>query len=111
MAYELTLNQTILRGDSWAGISFTVNKTGFDFTGSTIKAQFRTDPDAVVMLTKTITPTSESEGSISFDFDLTAEETKLLNRSSARTDIEITTGEIVFTPILIIFKITNDITK
>jgi len=111
--YELEItNEQILRGDTWKGIEFTVNTAGVDYTGATIKTQFRETPDDTPLLTKAIMPTVAVVGQIVFTVALTAAETKLLDKKNIQTDTQITTvaGDVI-TPVLIKFSIQKDTTQ
>jgi len=109
--YETELTETILQGDTWEGIEFTINKPGTNYAGATIKTQYRETPEGVPVLTKDITPSVAIDGQLIFTVSLTAAETKSITTSKLQTDLQITVGAVVRTPILIKFKVIKTITQ
>lgn len=110
MAYEQTIAIDIIQGDKWDGIAFAISKAGIDYTEATIKVQLREKPGQPVWLEKTITPSAAGLELLEFTFDLTAAETAKLE-ANCQTDIQITNGTDVKSPILIKFNVTLDTTK
>jgi hypothetical protein len=108
--YQLTLNENIIRGDTWDGIEFTINKPSIDYTGATIRVHVRRQVDSAILIEKSIAPTTAINGQVVFTFALTNTETALLN-SNGVADIEITANGKVETSILIQFTVTKDVTK
>lgn len=112
MDYEEIISHTIIRGDTWNGINFTINKQGIDYTDADVIAHFKNVVDGKLIVQKTIVPTSGVLGTIVFDLALTAAETALFNTDCAVVDIQITTDDDgVKTPILINLRIVKDVTK
>jgi hypothetical protein len=111
-AYDLQVNQKIIRGDKWDGLRFVVTKAGIDYTSCTIKCQYRTAPDAAVLLEQNITPISASSNQVEFDVKLSEGESALFSTGTILTDVQITTdSDGVRTPILIRLNVTKDITQ
>lgn len=110
MAYEKTYDKELIRGDKWDGIFFAISKAGIDYTAATIKVQLRSKPDSPILFEKEIIPSAAGMELLEFTFNLAADETKLLN-SNCQTDIEITNGDDIKSPILVRFKVTLDTTK
>ncbi len=110
MNYETELEQDLIQGNNWEGMTFTVTNSEIDYTEATIRAQFRESIGGDIFLTKEITPEITSSNEINFTFDLTAAESKLLESPKVYTDIEITTPTTRKTPILITFTMISPIT-
>jgi len=112
--YEFQTEVTVIRGDTWQGIRFTVSRAGADYTTATVKWQLRAAADGTVLISKNITPESAAEGQIVFRVDLTSVETTKLNQSVVQSDVQITIpgdDDDVRTPIAIKLLVPKDITK
>lgn len=112
MDYEVKVNEPIIRGDTWHGLTFTVNKAGIDYTNATVRIHYKTAVDGKVLFQKDVTPDSAGLQTIIITASLTSAETSLFITECAVADIEITSvDDGTKTPILITFRIIKDVTK
>lgn len=112
MTYSEELSETIIRGNYWAGYTWTVGQTGTDYTDCIIKSQCRIGPDKPVLFEVDITPDTASNGVCIFSMSLLSENTQKMNSKTVYMDIQIipVNGNIQ-TPIKITFNVVQDITK
>jgi FlaG/FlaF family flagellin (archaellin) len=109
--YDLTMSEKIIAGNTWDGHDFTINTIGVDYTGATVMATIRSAPGELLLLDKSITPSTAESGLIVFTFSLTATETRKLRGNKAECDILIKVGAREYTPIYIKFNITQPLHK
>lgn len=83
------VTRTVKRGDSWAGITFTVNKTGFNFAGATVRCQLRTDTEAGVLVAPVPTLNTATVGTLTGSVSLAAAATAELPVGQVYGDLEL----------------------
>jgi hypothetical protein len=110
MAYEAIIQDELIKGDTWAGHEITINKEGFNFSGSTVKIQFKAVNKNNVLLEITPAPSVATTGQLIVTVNLTASQTAILPPGDVVADVQITTGAAVSSPILFRLKIIQDIT-
>lgn len=84
------VTRTVKRGDVWAGITFTVTKTGFNFAGSAVRCQLRSDTEAGVLATPAVTLNTATVGTLTGSVSLAAAATAELPVGPVYGDLELT---------------------
>lgn len=85
-----TLTSEVTRGDVWAGLTVTFNKTGFDFTGTTVASHLRSDSEAGLAVAVPVTIVSAAVGSLVCGLSLSAAATAALPEGDLYGDVQIT---------------------
>lgn len=114
MANTKTLKDIIRKGDAWGGCTITATKTGFDFTGTTIKMEWRTKPGGTVYLTQNPSVATPSIGTMTFPISLTGAQSNGFPVGIILTDIQFSRISPLwgpYTPIEIQLQIVADITQ
>ena len=110
MAYEKIIEDSLVKGDTWAGHQLDIARTGFDFTGATVKVQFRKSARDRVLVELTPTPSIATTNAFQVVVALTAEQSEKLPAGTVLADVEINISQHRETPVLFRLNVTQDIT-
>ena len=111
MAYDKTISDALIKGNTWPGYQIDIGRTGFNFTGTTVKAQFKRSSTDPVLLELTPTPLVATNNLFSVVVSLTAAQSDQLPPGDLIADVQLTTPTTRETPVLIRLKITQNITS